>query len=281
MTATVFESQISWLSKRYRIVTLSEYLGCLNEKVSNRQRCVAITFDDGLKTTFESVYPFCEYNRIPITIFVSTLHLENGDLLWFSYLNALCSEKIYQSVKADDEIYDLSSLSYRQKAWHTLISLAKASGDPMGFCKKLADFYPIPSDIASRYGGMTHSQILSAANSCMVEIGSHTVTHPFLSQLSGEAQNIEILRSKQILSDISGKPVRFFAYPSGDYDVNTLDIVEKVGFDAAFAVKPKELGVNPLLEVSRMGVYSHSLIKLALKTTGLANIMRRFGLPVG
>ena len=50
----------------------------------------------------------------------------------------------------------------------------------------------------------------------LVTIGSHSKTHPLLSQCSNEDLNVEIVRSKKYLESLIKRPVRFFAYPSGD-----------------------------------------------------------------
>jgi peptidoglycan/xylan/chitin deacetylase (PgdA/CDA1 family) len=46
-----------------------------------------------------------------------------------------------------------------------------------------------------------------------VEFGSHTLTHPMLSQVSHEVARREILRSKQELEDRLGARIAFFCYP--------------------------------------------------------------------
>lgn len=55
------------------------------------------------------------------------------------------------------------------------------------------------------------------------EICSHTVTHPFLTTMSGANLTYELQHSKQYLEKITGRPVPNFASPYGDYNaaVNT------------------------------------------------------------
>ena len=50
------------------------------------------------------------------------------------------------------------------------------------------------------------------------EIASHTITHPFLIQLSSSSLTSEITSSQNTLQTILGKPVPNFAYPYGDYN---------------------------------------------------------------
>jgi peptidoglycan/xylan/chitin deacetylase (PgdA/CDA1 family) len=55
------------------------------------------------------------------------------------------------------------------------------------------------------------------------EICSHTVTHPFLTTVSGANLTYELQHSQQYLEKLTGKPVPNFASPYGDYNaaVNT------------------------------------------------------------
>jgi peptidoglycan/xylan/chitin deacetylase (PgdA/CDA1 family) len=271
------------LAKHYRIVSLAEYMASSQRPEFKMKKLAAITFDDGFRLTFDCIFPFLLKNNIPVTVFVATGHLEHGDLLWFSYLKALCFEKTYEMLKIFQHSFPLQHLSQRIRAWNTLRTLAKASGDPVRFCKELAQKYPLHHEIIPfLYAGMTYDQLGAAAASSLVELGAHTHTHPYLDQMTKKGQEQEIVESGRILSKLTGKPIRYFAYPSGEYDLDTLDLVKSAGYDAAFAVLPKNLGTNNYrFQIGRVGIYSASLFKLQLKALGVADLARSFGLRVG
>ena len=48
------------------------------------------------------------------------------------------------------------------------------------------------------------------------EIGSHSLTHPFLTRQTAEVIDAELRESQQFLENFTGKPVISFAYPFGD-----------------------------------------------------------------
>lgn len=50
------------------------------------------------------------------------------------------------------------------------------------------------------------------------EIGSHTKTHPRLSELSDDEVNEELKQSRETLESVISAPVTSLAYPYGDYD---------------------------------------------------------------
>lgn len=70
-----------------------------------------------------------------------------------------------------------------------------------------------------------------------IEIGSHTLTHPFLTQLDPKEAIKEIEYSKKKLEDRLGIEIKSFCYPYGDYNEQIRDVVESVGYKNAFTTK--------------------------------------------
>jgi len=275
-----FERQVGWLARSHRIVPLAEYLRRDSGDPASGH-AIALTFDDGLRNTFLHAVPFLERHRIPAAFFVTTLHVETRELLWFSYLNALCYDGDHDSVSADGAVLSLESPARRRLAKRRLGEMARGSGDPVGFVRELAKRYPLDPEVASRHEGMRPEELRSLANSELFEVGSHTRTHPFLGSLPEDDQRREIAESRHELGALCGKPVRYFAYPAGDYDPVTLRLVHEAGYEAAFATIAKRLGPDPRLEIERIGVYAPSLLKVQLKTTGVVRFARSMGMRVG
>jgi poly-beta-1,6-N-acetyl-D-glucosamine N-deacetylase len=268
ISSPAFETQMAWLSKYFHILPLEQYLKNQQQMSSaemKRKKFVSITFDDGTASTYRSIVPILKKYQIPTTIFVSTCQLEQGPLIWGAYLNALCFNDDYQALVIKDREFPLLSDDQRRATRKTLYTEAVSSGDPTCFVREIAKKYPLSRTILDSYQGMTHDQLREAAAGELFEIGSHTVTHPYLSKIPDEMQWQELVESKQVLADVTGKNVRYFAYPSGDYNEQTLSILKIVGYDAAFATSPKNIGGEPRFEFPRTGIFSSSLIKLQIK----------------
>jgi peptidoglycan/xylan/chitin deacetylase (PgdA/CDA1 family) len=73
------------------------------------------------------------------------------------------------------------------------------------------------------------------------EIGSHTLTHPFLTRIPPEQAREEIFSSKKKLEDLFGVPIEHFCYPYGDWNKTVSDLVIPAGYKTAFTTIP---GVN-------------------------------------
>lgn len=98
-----------------------------------------------------------------------------------------------------------------------------------------------------------------------VDIQSHSYSHPFLTHrrqitLSGEEYGgwlqDELIRSKQAIEKEIGKPVRFLAYPYGDYDTRVARGVKRAGYDAALTCDygPVRRGSDPF-RMRRVSMY--------------------------
>ena len=97
---------------------------------------------------------------------------------------------------------------------------------------------------------------LRAAASAGVEIGSHTVTHPHLPQLSDVELDRELRDSKAELEDELGRPCRHLAYPYGDENDRVRTAARRAGYDAAFAVDQSRVR-GDRFAVPRLAVYRH------------------------
>jgi len=124
------------------------------------------------------------------------------------------------------------------------------------------DFEKVPDRIAwDLYNGMTSKEVTLCGKHPLITIGSHTISHPFLTQLSDGELRYELLESKRQLEEMTDKTVESFAYPTNDYDERVIKAVMEAGYKFAFAVKPHKLGY-PRYEIPRIEIgfeYDHYL----------------------
>lgn len=113
------------------------------------------------------------------------------------------------------------------------------------------DFYPYVYPVLQKYGmkatqftvsnwvngswNMTESEILMVMENG-VDIQNHTVTHPFLADLSKEEQYLEIHNATEAHKDLTGRTTFAFAYPYGNYNSDTISLLKELGFKGAFKV---------------------------------------------
>jgi len=82
---------------------------------------------------------------------------------------------------------------------------------------------------------LSTKQLQHVIDSGLVEIGAHTVHHAFVKNASLKTIVYEIEESKKMLEETFGIEVTSFAYPSGYYDLQSVQVVENAGFVTAMS----------------------------------------------
>ena len=118
------------------------------------------------------------------------------------------------------------------------------------------------------YDGMSEQQLKQVSKHPLITIGSHTVTHPFLTRCTAEQLTAELQDSRRYLQAMSGQPVNYFAYPTQDYNQQVAQAVKDTGYTHAFADQSGQTSL-PCYEIPRIGLYHFDAPYLALKLSGL------------
>jgi peptidoglycan/xylan/chitin deacetylase (PgdA/CDA1 family) len=125
--------------------------------------------------------------------------------------------------------------------------------------------------------GMTWGQLEELAESGW-EIGSHTRTHPRLTQLADDALARELRESREACGRRLGRPCSSLAYPYGDFDARVAAKAGEAGYKAAAT---EILGPPDPLMWPRVGIYrGDSLARFALKVSPTIRRLRTARRPV-
>jgi peptidoglycan/xylan/chitin deacetylase (PgdA/CDA1 family) len=83
-------------------------------------------------------------------------------------------------------------------------------------------------------------------------IASHTWNHTNFKKITGKDWQIQLDKPTKLLEDITGKPVKYFAYPFGVWNAQNLPELHKRGFKLAFQLADKRYPQDPLMTVRRI-----------------------------
>jgi peptidoglycan/xylan/chitin deacetylase (PgdA/CDA1 family) len=86
------------------------------------------------------------------------------------------------------------------------------------------------------------------------EVGSHTCTHPRLTQLDHDAAYTQLLESRLECARRLGAPCTAVAYPYGDVDQRVADAASEAGYAAAARLSSSLMPRGPL-QWPRVGIY--------------------------
>jgi len=233
-----FEGHAAFLHKHATVVDLDAFLA--SPAGGTGRPLVTITFDDGYASFVRDVVPILTAHKLPATWFVPTALVGTQEVFWFDRIRAavLCSQRSgiewagrHWKLGGWNREYVAAAVSRTIKRagrtqQATLIHLAiEQLGDPSDAA--LAPFRPASPDQ------------LRSLDPDIVAIGSHSHTHPQLSQLELGELTEELLISKDRLEKWTGRPIRHFAFPSGDYDVRVVEAIRAAGYRSAWTTEAR------------------------------------------
>ncbi len=232
------------------------------------KRAVVVTFDDGYADNLHQAKPLLERYEIPATVFVTAGQVGSRREFWWDDLDRVLLQpgtlpaRLRLAMKGrlcDCELGDARTYTennYRQhRDWHV-----ERQDDPSSRHRLFRRLYAELSALVggdrqtvmdellvwagaertgrrSHYALTTEELILLQAGG-LVDVGAHTMTHPYLAALTGAEQNCEIRQSKECLEAILGCPVTSFAYPHGSSTPESVAILNEAGFVCACSSHP-------------------------------------------
>jgi peptidoglycan/xylan/chitin deacetylase (PgdA/CDA1 family) len=98
---------------------------------------------------------------------------------------------------------------------------------------------------------MTKEQVKALADDGH-EIGSHTWDHRNVKKYTAEDWETQIDKPTKQLSAITGKPIKYFAYPFGLWNPQAIPELRKRGFTAAFQLATPRDAQDPLFTIRRI-----------------------------
>lgn len=232
-----FEAQIELLARIFTVLPLEEAIVRAKEKTLPLN-CVVITVDDGFSDCYQYIFPILKRYRVKATFFISTAGVERG-YLWENQISSaiLQADASIKSLKILDDVYSIANKAERQDAIFRITELFKyrSLSERKGL---IASLFTQTGEPQLVHDFITEPQLKEFIAEGMT-IGAHTVNHPILALESIEVAREEIRRSKEYLEELLSIDVKFFAYPNGkfntDFSEEHIEIVEKLGFSAAFA----------------------------------------------
>lgn len=87
-----------------------------------------------------------------------------------------------------------------------------------------------------------------------MEVGSHTVSHTQLTQLSDDAVKHELTHSRRIIEEQLQQPITSFCFPEGAYQDRHIPLVRAAGYASACTTDQGFWRRHPLLTIPRIAV---------------------------
>jgi peptidoglycan/xylan/chitin deacetylase (PgdA/CDA1 family) len=211
-----FTRWVEALVQRFTLVTMDELLD-RHERGLSLTRLVAITFDDGWAETCHPIAEICTRREWPVMIYAISSVVTRGGSLWFAELPILLREVLGHSLVYGGRELDFTG---RKAASTTRALVRTLRAMPADRALRQVDaLWAALGERAPAHGSAVFIDehfVRRYANSPWVSFGAHTVDHQSLASQNEPAQIRQLVESKAVLADLTGRPVTHFCYPYGD-----------------------------------------------------------------
>ncbi|GHE89401.1 polysaccharide deacetylase family protein [Thalassotalea profundi] len=267
-TQNAFEQQVIELKKHFKIINTVELSKLIAHGEIVNDRFAVITFDDGYLDNFTEALPVLKKHKIPAVFYLTTELLESRQITWWDEIAYLLRkahgmkyqlpngtlEYTLEKDNIDKIIQRIMSEIKQTKNLSVLTALQDIrSKFPEARTKLLAENHEL-------FMGWEHAEELLKQG---MEIGSHTLTHPILTQLEDEQHRKEIVESKAILEKRLNCTINSIAYPVGRYycyDHNTFEYTAEAGYKIGFNNEPGyHRSIGNALDINRFCVSTNDL----------------------
>lgn len=264
VTPEHFAEHLEVLQKYARPISLQQ-LAQAHRADKIPHRAVVITFDDGYADNLHNAKPILERYKIPATVFITTGHIGSQREFWWDELERVLvqpgklPEKLCLEINGSLHQWELETaaeyseeeyrgdrdrkaweaqpgtrLAFYYSVWQKLQPLPAPVRQPIQ--DKILSWAGAESTARPTCRSLVLEELHTLEQGGLVEIGAHTVTHPFLSAQSVAVQREEIQQSKTHLEKLLNHPITSFAYPFGDYSAETVPLIPEIGFNCACSV---------------------------------------------
>ena len=213
----VFEAQMKYIRKHYRIVPLGQMCAELTNDDVMRPT-LAITFDDGYRDLYTHALPVLRKYAIPATIYLIGRSMETGESPWydriFVALEHVAGNAIEVEMDAPRRFALTSVADRRQAAWEIVCFLRTVSdARRRAWCVEFETrMKPPQAELANRILDWNQVRSMQASG---ISFGAHTMTHPSVARLASTDLEQELGASRSLLESKLDAPTVDFAYPFG------------------------------------------------------------------
>lgn len=249
-----FRRQLDFLRRHgYRFVSLTEAVDVLRGERGPSERLVTLTFDDGFRNVLKNAVPIMREFGAKGCLYVVSDLVESGAPLWTDWVETIIrsqpGNRIELQIGGEPVCLAIETRGERLAAMRCVKTLLKSVSDEArrDALAELSPDWPLcpPEEFA-----LAGWEELRAVDPEVLEIGSHSRSHPRLAKVeSEEALHAEVAGSKSAIEANLGRAVIHFCYPDGSYDDRVLAAVKRSGYRSATTTRYglNERGANLLL----------------------------------
>jgi peptidoglycan/xylan/chitin deacetylase (PgdA/CDA1 family) len=267
----LFKGQIAYLQKHYSFVTVEQVIAAYHQGESLPPKSVLLTFDDAYIDHFTNVFPVLYDKKIQGAFFppvkavtehtvldVNKIHfilasIENVNilleeirklLLHYAHEYTLKSYEYYFDKLADAGRFDSKEVIFVKRLLQVELEESLRNKITNDLFRK---FVSNDEQAFSRELYMNIDQLRCMVQ-CGMHVGSHGYEHYWLASLPKEKQEVVIKKSVEFIKDTNDDETTnncyTICYPYGDYNKDTLSLLQQYNFRLGFTTKVRVASLN-------------------------------------
>lgn len=247
-----FIKHVSYLKSKYNLIDINTLREHLYNNSPLPKRSLLITFDDGDYTVFKNALPVLKKHECPACLFIITELINSNKDFWFTNIRKIEKEKGKSFTEVNSLMNHLKSISNRER-------LKELNKYDIGEKKQL------------------NTSEVKKLNGNNIYIANHSHTHPMFNRCTGEEILVELNKSRTFFLQNNLAGYEVFAYPNGNFDLNSEKILKENGIEMAFLFDHNicSKDINPY-RISRIRTNSDmSLDELRIKVSGFHSTLQK------
>ena len=232
-----FSEHMTVLAQHCEVIGLSSVVSRLEQP--RTRPLVVITFDDGYRDNLEVALPILEKFELPATLFLATDAVDAAEPWWWDVLADLVLETslppaldmlvgeerlVWRLQEGPDEL--------RGRLWELLsrLDVSAITGVIRHLCQ-WAGHEPRHDPLRLPLSGEEIRQLTKGG---LVSLGCHSASHLRMTVRDASTCKEELSRSINECRRLVGERPSAFAFPFGEYDQLSVELVKAAGFGMAF-----------------------------------------------
>ena len=238
VSADQFRQHLRYLSNHANPVSLRDGLAALATGEPLPPNPVVITIDDGYRDAYDIALPLIREFNFNATLFAVTDFVDGRCWIWTDIMRYLLQQQGKEErrtiptsagefhVSGDDGYLDADTINGQLKKMPDQLKEK--------VIQEIAEELQVqvPARPSTDFEALSWDQVreMDATN---IQIESHSVTHPIMTEVDEAKLNDELVRSKARLEKVLDRAVNYFCYPNGNVNVRVRDAVAKAGYNGA------------------------------------------------
>ncbi len=273
ISTRMFEQHLDWIGRHYEFISLDEIGSRLETGTRSRKPAAAVAFDDGYSDVYHNAFPVLVKKGIPAAVFVVTglagtqqlqIHDKLYLLLKWVFSNARqTSRQVVEFLRNADTVMPAMETIGRMRPDAFSVMAALLDGASQTQANRITELlearFGFAPDGHDGFSSLSW-EMLEEMQSAGMTIGSHTRTHPLLTNESRKTVIEEATRSRRDLEDRLRMKVQHFAYPDGRHNADTTAAVAAAGYRFAYGTCRQRDPEYPLMTIPRKILWEKSSV---------------------